>query len=51
MKTVIPEYRIRQSRKSKNVRLKVTREEGLCVVIPHGFDENKIPAILNRKSC
>ena len=49
MKAVIPEYRIRQSRKSKNVRLKVTREEGLCVVIPHGFDENRIPAILNRK--
>jgi len=46
---MIPEYRIRQSRKSKSVRLKVTREEGLCVVIPQGFDENKIPAILNRK--
>jgi predicted metal-dependent hydrolase len=49
MKSEVPDYHIRQSRKSKNVRLKVTREEGLCVVIPHGFDENKIPAILERK--
>lgn len=49
MKKTLPEYRIRQSRKAKNVRLKVTREEGLCVVIPYGFDENKIPAILKRK--
>jgi predicted metal-dependent hydrolase len=49
MKTALLNYRIRHSPKSKNLRLKVTREEGLCVVVPPGFDEKKIPAILERK--
>lgn len=49
MKTVLPDYRVRHSPKSKSLRLKVTRDEGLCVVVPPGFDETKIPDILKRK--
>lgn len=49
MKTALPSYHVRHSPRSKNLRLKVTREAGLCVVVPAGFDERKIPAILKRK--
>lgn len=49
MKTLVPDYSIRHSPKAKSLRLKVTHDEGLCVVIPKGFDEKKIPAILKRK--
>jgi predicted metal-dependent hydrolase len=45
----LPRYRIRHSPKAKNLRLKVTPREGLCIVVPRGFDERKIPAILNQK--
>ena len=45
----LPDYRIRHSPKAKNLRLKVTRDEGLCVVVPRGFDEAKIPALLKKK--
>jgi hypothetical protein len=49
MQTALPEYRVRHSPKAKNLRLKVTREEGLCVVVPRGYDEKKIPALLKQK--
>lgn len=45
----LPEYNVRHSAKARNIRLKVTPEEGLVVVVPRGYDESKIPAILNRK--
>ncbi|MEI8373916.1 MAG: SprT family zinc-dependent metalloprotease [Planctomycetota bacterium] len=45
----IPDYTVTRSPKAKNIRLKVTPQEGLVVVIPRGFDEDRIPAILNRK--
>lgn len=49
MMAALPDYRIRHSPKAKNLRLKVTRDEGLCVVVPRGFDEAKIPALLKKK--
>lgn len=49
MKAVLPDYRVRQSPKAKNLRLKVTREDGLLVVVPKGYDEKKIPALLKQK--
>lgn len=49
MQAALPEYHIRQSPKAKNLRLKVTREEGLLVVVPKGYDENKIPTLLKQK--
>ena len=45
----LPSYTVRQSAKAKNLRLKVTPQDGLCVIVPRGFGEEKIPAILNRK--
>ncbi len=49
MKTALPDYQVRRSPRSKSLRLKVTREDGLCVVVPSSFDEKKIPGILKRK--
>jgi predicted metal-dependent hydrolase len=49
MKTALPDYRVRHSQRSKSIRLKVTWEAGLSVVVPSGFDEKKIPVILKRK--
>jgi len=49
MKTALPEYFVRHSPKAKNLRLKVTRDEGLVVVVPRGFDEQRIPAFVRRK--
>jgi predicted metal-dependent hydrolase len=45
----IPEYTVTHSPKAKSIRLKVTLEEGLSVVIPRGFDKSKIPDVLHRK--
>ncbi len=49
MKTTLPSYQVRRSPRSKSLRLKVTRDEGLCVIVPATFDADKIPAILKRK--
>jgi predicted metal-dependent hydrolase len=49
MKAVLPNYLVRQSPKAKNLRLKVTRDQGLCVVVPRGYDEKKIPVLLKQK--
>ena len=49
MKAALPDYRVRHSPKAKNLRLKVTREDGLVVVVPKGFDEKRIPALLKQK--
>jgi len=45
----LPEYNVRHSAKARNIRLKVTPEDGLIVVVPRGYDEERIPAILQRK--
>jgi predicted metal-dependent hydrolase len=45
----LPEYTVRHSAKALNIRLKVTPEDGLIVVVPRGYDESRIPAILARK--
>lgn len=49
MKAALPDYSVRHSPKAKNLRLKVTREDGLVVVVPKGYDEKKIPALLKQK--
>jgi predicted metal-dependent hydrolase len=46
---LLPEYNVRHSAKARNIRLKVTPEDGLIVVVPSGYDEERIPAILQRK--
>lgn len=49
MKATFPDYSVRYSPKAKNLRLKVTREDGLVVVVPKGYDVEKIPALLRQK--
>lgn len=49
MKAALPDYSVQHSPKAKNLRLKVTREDGLIVVVPKGYDEKKIPALLKQK--
>lgn len=43
------DYRLRISPRSRNVRLRVTVRHGLEVVIPRGYDPDKVPSILERK--
>ncbi len=40
------EYTIHESDRARNVRLKVTADDGLVVVIPDGFDHGQIPDLL-----
>lgn len=42
-------YQARVSPKARNVELRVTLQQGLEVVIPKGYDEKKIPGLLERK--
>lgn len=49
VKMALPNYSIRHSPKAKNIRIKVSREEGLLVVLPKGYDEKKIPSLLKQK--
>lgn len=49
MSEALYNYRVRVSPRSRNVRLKVTLQHGLEVVIPCGYDEGKIPSLLKRK--
>jgi len=43
------DYRLRHNSKGRNVRLRVTRQRGLEVIVPKGYDTNKIPLLLERK--
>jgi predicted metal-dependent hydrolase len=45
----LPDYTIRESQKAKNLRLKVSIEKGLEVIVPKGFDQSRIPSILQKK--
>jgi predicted metal-dependent hydrolase len=45
----MPEYRVRESFRAKNVSLRITTQHGLEVVIPQGFDRGRIPAIVSKK--
>lgn len=42
-------YKIRESSRAKNVRLRVTPQRGLEVVVPARFDHKRIPGLLERK--
>jgi predicted metal-dependent hydrolase len=49
MHKVAFDYKLRVSPRSRNVRLRVTVRNGLEVVIPRGYDPDKVPNILERK--
>lgn len=42
-------YSVRVSPKGRNVRLRVTFQRGLEVVVPKGYDVDKVPGLLERK--
>jgi predicted metal-dependent hydrolase len=42
-------YSVRVSPKGRNVRLRVTFQRGLEVVVPKGYDVEKVPGLLERK--
>jgi len=42
-------YHVRVSPKSRSIRLRVTVQHGLEVVVPRGYDEGRIPELLKRK--
>ncbi len=43
------DYRLRVSPRGRNVRLRVTVRHGLEVVVPRGYDAEKVPGLLERK--
>jgi predicted metal-dependent hydrolase len=49
MNEALFDYRVRVSPKAKNLRLRVTVQKGLEVVVPRGYDQTKIPQLLERK--
>lgn len=46
----IPEYSVRISKRARSIRLSVTREKGLVVTIPYGFNTGLLPGLLNEKA-
>lgn len=49
MSEALFKYHVRVSPRGRNVRLKVTLQHGLEVVVPRGYDEAKVPSLLKRK--
>lgn len=45
----LPAYTVRESGRARNLRLVVTLQKGLEVVVPKGYDRSNIPAVLERK--
>ena len=43
-------YTIRRSNRAKRLRLNITVKDGLVVVLPRGFNEKEIPAILESQA-
>ena len=46
---VLPNYTVRESDRAKHVNLKISRLGKLEVIVPRGFDQRRIPSILQRK--
>lgn len=42
-------YTVRESRRARHVRLTLSAQDGLVVVVPAGFDRRRIPAIVEQK--
>ena len=43
------DYNVRESQRARNVTLKVSRRRGLEVVVPEGFDHQRLPEILSSR--
>ncbi len=46
----LPPYQLRVNKRARSIRLSVTREKGLVVTIPFGFDPASLPGILTQKA-
>ena len=44
------DYTVKESPRAKHARLKLSLREGLVVVVPKGFDHNRIPGLLEKKT-
>ncbi len=49
MAPTLPAYTIKVSNRARQVSLRVTRETGLVVTVPAGYDIRRLPAILSQK--
>ena len=49
MSEALFQYRVRVSPKSQSVRLRVSLQHGLEVIVPKGYDPAKVPALLEHK--
>jgi hypothetical protein len=47
--STVPEYTVKESPRAKHARLKLSMRDGLVVVVPRGFDRDRIPGILEKK--
>ncbi len=47
--TIEQEYTLRVSKRAKYARLQMSLRDGLVVVVPKGFDQKRIPALLEKK--
>jgi predicted metal-dependent hydrolase len=49
MATDLPQYSVRVSKRAKHLRIEVSPKKGIQVIVPLGFEQKKIPAILHKK--
>ncbi|MBN1857915.1 DUF45 domain-containing protein [Candidatus Bipolaricaulota bacterium] len=42
-------YQVRESSRARNVRFRLSLDDGLIVIVPRGFDVRRIPALLDEK--
>jgi predicted metal-dependent hydrolase len=45
----LPQYSVRVSKRAKHLRIEVSPKKGIQVIVPLGFEQTKIPAILHKK--
>lgn len=47
--SVIESYAVRESARARHIRLKFSARNGLIVIVPRGFDRDRLPALLESK--
>ncbi|AFY68580.1 protein of unknown function DUF45 [Thalassoporum mexicanum PCC 7367] len=45
----LPQYSVRESKRAKHLRIEVSPRKGIQVIVPYGYDQKNIPAILHKK--
>lgn len=48
--STIPSYTVRESTRAKRIRLELSVDDGLLVVVPKGYDHGRIPALLEQRA-